>query len=363
MTKRNTKKTNDDAPPHGIERPADAIAAELSHQPTLPTLELPEYHGQRPVAMRFKVRGVGSRISRPHTIGDRVVLVVEAKVEASGHKGSTEGILYVEDSAAIDLFELVGDQGSRLLSTLRSLYRTGEDALKGRRQVPGLGDTGYTDSGGVVLTPAEVAEIRGDPVRAILAPELTPAVVVFSDNDRLLWPDEFPADYPRPRVGAEFRNEGGATVVVEKLLDAMTGENLPQPGAPPSLPDDDDDGAVDPIFDAADAADDASTFDDGPDPFAGGELGEDKAAEWETAERCWPTKADRAAGRTAALGDWIDCDIAILRKRVDDIDDVELARGALVVELDGRGRSAKPRPNAVKLLETRIAFLEDSGNQ
>jgi len=269
MSKR-TKTTNID--------PADDLTEALSHQPTLPTLELPDYHGQRPVAMKFAVGGVGSRISRPHTIGDRVVLVVEAKVEASGHKGSPDGIVYVEKAVAVDLFELPGDQGSRLISTLRSLYRTGEDATKGRRQVPGLADTGYTDGSGVVLTPAELADLRGDPVRAILAPELTPAVVVFSDQDRLLWPDEFPADYPRPRVGDAYTNDDGLAVEVEKLLDAVTGENLPQPGAPPELPD--------PIFDAADAADDASTFDDDPDPFeTAAELGDDKDAEWETAER------------------------------------------------------------------------------
>lgn len=268
MSNRNKKKTGP------ATEPADALVDELAHQPTLPSLELPEYHGQRPVAMRFKVRGVGSRISRPHTIGDRVVLVVEAKVEASGHKGSTEGILYVEDSAAIDLFELVGDQGSRLLSTLRSLYRTGEDALKGRRQIPGVGDIGYTDGSGVALTPAEVAEIRGDPVRAILAPELTPAVVVFSDNDRLLWPDEFPADYPRPRVGDLFANAGGLSVEVEPTARRQHGRESAatrRTARAPRRKDRTPGWQARLLAAAPDAVDRA--LGDGPDPFDDGELG------------------------------------------------------------------------------------------
>lgn len=204
---------------------------DVTHQPTIPDLELPEYHGRRPVGMRTSLLGAGSRITRPHTIGDRIVLVIEARMKADGHDETDDGLVYSEKHKVLDFFELEGDRGARLLSTLRSLYRTGEDAIKGRRPIPDLAETGYTDASGVVLTPAEVAELRGDPIRAVLAPELTPAVIVYDDGARDLWPDDYPRDTPRPRVGDWLRieSDGLGPVRVERLLHHETGEEFTAP--------------------------------------------------------------------------------------------------------------------------------------
>lgn len=203
----------------------DDDVAEIQHQPSLPSFELPEYHGRRPASMRTALAGAGTRVTRSHTIGDRIVLVIEARVKSAAHEETDDGLVYVEKLKVLDLFELDRDQGARLISTVRSLYRTAEDAVKGRRPVPGLGETGYTDASGVVLTPAEVAELRGDPIRAILSVELTPAVVVYEDGARDLWPDDYPKDAPRPKVGERYLTDGGEVEVV-KLVHHETGEEL-----------------------------------------------------------------------------------------------------------------------------------------
>lgn len=215
----------------------DAIGA---HQPTLPTLELPDYHGRVPVGMRTSFTGTAGRITRPHTIGDRIVIVIEAKMKGDGHTDTDKGLMYLETLNVLDMFELVDDQGKRLLALLRSLYRTADDTKQGRGPIPSLGEVGYTDASGVVLTEAEVADLRGDPVRAILSPNLTPAVIVYDDGSREMWPDEFVKDTPRPRPGDTLTFAGGHKLVVDKLLNATTGEELPPPGEIPELPDAED---------------------------------------------------------------------------------------------------------------------------
>lgn len=199
--------------------------ADVHHQPALPAFELPDYHGRRPASMRTTLTGAGTRVTRSHTIGDRLVLVIEARVKSAAHEETDDGLVYVEKLKVLDLFELDRDQGSRLISTVRSLYRTAEDAVKGRRPVPGLGETGYTDASGVVLTPAEVAELRGDPIRSLLSPELQPAVIVYEDGARDLWPDDYPRDAPRPKPGEKYLTDSGDVEVV-KLLHHETGEEL-----------------------------------------------------------------------------------------------------------------------------------------
>lgn len=193
-----------------------------THQAALPGIgELPEYHGKTPVGMRSALSGAGNRIAAPHSIGDRVVLVVEARVKAAGHKDTDEGILYTETLKVADVFELTGDQGARLLATMRSLHR--HDA--GFTPLPDLGDVGYTDGSGVVLTPAEVAELRGDPVRAILSDSLTPVVVVYEDGTRDGWPDDYAKDTPRPKAGERWTTDRGELLVTE-IVHHETGETL-----------------------------------------------------------------------------------------------------------------------------------------
>lgn len=318
---------------------AEPAAEDYTRQPALPTLELPEYHGRKPVGMKTSLIGVGTRITRPHSIGDRTVLVLEVRMKADGHEETDDGLTYSEKHKVLDLFELQGEQGARLLSSLRSIYRTADEESKGRSPLPDLGDIGYADASGVVLTPAEVAELRGDPVRTILTPDLTPAVIVYSDGARDLWPDDFPRDTPRPRVDDVFTTEGAATVTVTKLLHHETGEELAAAPlrAVPDLPD--------------------------PDPFAG-DLG-DTAEGWETPDQrsAEEIAADAETARIESLlptsvdFGLVDCDIVILRQVAAGVATVAEARRLLAAEQQGRGRGLKPRKGALDLISDRIAEL------
>lgn len=211
--------------------PADLVTHDA---PTLPTLELPEYHGRKPVGMRTKLTGAGTRTTRPHTIGDRYVLVLEVRCRGAAHEETDDGLSYVETAKVLDMFELHGDQGSRLLATIRSIHKLADDRAAGRAEIPGT--VVHTDGSGVVLTEAELAELRGDPIRAILSPDLTPAVIVFVDGSRAMWPDEFSADRPRPRPG-ELVEVDGDHLEVDEVLHHETGEVLEvaagyEPGSP-----------------------------------------------------------------------------------------------------------------------------------
>lgn len=342
------------------------------HQPTLPTMELPDYHGRKPVGMKTALAGAGTRVTRPHTIGDRIVLVIEARVKSASHEDTDDGLVYSEKLKVLDLFELDPGQGSRLISTVRSLYRTGEDAIKGRRPIPDLGDTGYTDASGVVLTPAEVAELRGDPIRAILSPELTPAVIVYDDGARDLWPDDYPKDAPRPKIGEKYLTEGGDAIVTQ-LLHHETGEALEEAGAdvvPSPAPElDEQEAPLEPaarpplaaVPDLPPAADDAPET----DPYSG-DLGDD-ADGWETAEPLRPLTAEEeetarieALLPTAADFAFVDVQIPELLGKLAAVTELADVRRIEKAERQGRGRGLKPRAGAMSAIGKRIAELEGS---
>ena len=202
---------------------------DLTVQPTLPTLELPEYRGRKPVGMKTSINGAGNRVSRPHGIDDRVVLVLEAEVKKAGHEKTDDGLVYAEILKVRDLFEIAGDAGLRLLSTVRQSYRVADDEREGRQPIPGV--DGWTDESGTVVSPDELAALRDDPARALADERVTPVVVLFSDGARQLWPEEFEEGEARPAPGDRYADErfgGGPAsyVYVAKLLHANTGETL-----------------------------------------------------------------------------------------------------------------------------------------
>lgn len=299
------------------------MTTDPTHQPTLPGVnDLPDYHGTPAVGMRTGLAGAGNRIQRAHSIGDRVVLVIEARVKSAGHKATDDGILYVEGLTVADLFELPGDQGARLLATMRSLHRN--DAT-GTAPVPELADVGYTDASGVVLTPEELAELRGDPIRAILSPELTPAVVVYEDGSRDLWPDDYPKDTPRPKPGERWTTDRGE-LVVEQLVHHETGE---------------------PFETVADAA---------PPKLAAVPDLPPESDEWETADRRTPEEiAAEAELPTAAHLDAVNVPLTELGAVLAAATDLAELRRLLKAEQQGRGIAAKPRPKAVAMIEAAIA--------
>ena len=340
----------------------DEQTPEVEHQPTLPDLELPDYHGRQPVGMRTSLTGAGNRIARAHGIGDRVVLVIEAKVKKTGHEDTDDGLLYVETHKVADLFELDRDPGARLLAHLRSQYRQAKDSAEGRVPIPELGDEGWTDANGVVLTAAELAERRNDPVALLGARDATPAVVVYENGERALWPDEYERDFPRPHAG----DEHAAGTVVE-LLHHETGETLedlrradPAPelagekdhdvdgfvvGSSGELDDQDDD--EDPY--ELDDADEVDTYADVV-PFEKPE----KAAEApplpgeEELARRLPTSVDFA---------FVDTTVPILAEKLAEVVDVEHLRRLVEAERQGRGRGLVARKGALDALYARLAEL------
>ena len=344
---------------------------EVEHQPTLPDLELPDYHGRAPIGMRTALSGAGNRIAKAHGIGDRVVLVIEAKVKKAGHEDTDDGLVYVETHKVIDLFEIDRDPGARLLSHLRSQYRQAKDTAEGRSPIPELGDEGWTDANGVVLTAQERAERRGDPVALLGADDLTPAVIVYDNGERALWPDEYARDSRRPRTG-DIHEE--RTVV--ELLHHETGETIADARPP-----------VDPadlveveILDAAD--DDASELD--PEPFPAGDqpvepytIPDDdpevayvedddgyaspvpyEKPETEPEDPPLPGEAALAARLPNKLDfAYVDTTVPLLTAKLADVDDVVRLRRLVEAEKQGRGRELQARKGALDALYARLAEL------
>lgn len=338
-------------------------------QPALPSLELPDYHGRKPIGMRTSLTGAGTRISRAHGIDERVVLVIEGVVKHAGHDSTDDGLVYMEKVKVVDLYELDRDPGSRLLSALRSAHRSADDNRSGRQPVPGLGEVGYTDASGVVLTPAEVAALRGDPIRVLVTDELTPAVVVFDDGTRLLWPDEFEPNAPRPFVGEE--SDG---VVVLEVLHTVTGEPIGAPApAPVAMPvpvsaedvaDQLEPDDVAELLRSAETANDealAGTWEAGPDALS---------AEQRAAER-WgvdtmptpdaPPADDVPAEHRPTEQDFVTVEVSLnkLAERLATITDEDELHRLLHAERGRRG-DRKPRKGAVDAIENRIAALQSA---
>lgn len=318
---------------------------EHTKQEALPGIgELPEYHGKQPVGMRTTLAGAGNRVAAPHTIGDRVVLVVEARVKAAGHKDTDGGLLYVETLKVADVFELGNDEGARLLATMRSLHR--HDATTS--PLPTLGDVGYTDASGVVLTPDELAALRGDPVRAILSPELTPVVVVYEDGSRDGWPDDYAKDCPRPKAGERWTTDRGELLVMQ-ILHHETGEALEvAPDAvfvtQPPEPEDEPSAEVIAFPNSRPAPGDVPDL---PDQW---ETPDRRDPEEIAADDLLPTKADLDA---------VNVPLTKLGEVLAGVTDRAHALRLVKAEQQGRGIAAKPRAKAVAMLEAHAAKLAE----
>lgn len=198
---------------------------EITVAPALPGLELPEYHGRRPAKMKTSLSGVGDRINTAHDLGARVIFVGEARVKKAGHEDTDDGLIYVEGLKATELYEIPGPAGLRLLSTVRTAYRT---ATEGAAPLPyHPGDEVKTDGSGVVITPGDALSIEDDPiVRSLTDATLSPVVVVYSDGARELWPDDFDPGDQRPPLGSVALDEQDQQTVVVKILDAASGETV-----------------------------------------------------------------------------------------------------------------------------------------
>lgn len=305
-----------------------AVSTDPATGQTAIVFDLPEYHGRKPVGMRTSLSGTGNRITQAHGIGERFVIVAEVKCGFAGHKEVDGQLNYVESHSVVDMFEVLdGKAASRLIATMRQAARAAAD--HGRRTplegAPGtdeadMGAVGFTDASGVVLTPSELADLRGDPVAALIG-DTAQVVVVYDTSERALWPDDYPADTIRPSVGDSTDERG--TVV--EVLDAVTAEPVDDFAA--------DDDVVVTTDDAGAPA--SATEDQGPI------IPEDEL----------PTTADFT---------FVDRPTDLIRDDLEDITDGTHLRRILNAEKQGRGRALKPRKGALEVIQARIDLVGSS---
>lgn len=339
----------------------DGVDDAATHQPTLPDLELPDYHGQKPVGMRTSISGTGNRLSRPHGIHDRFVVVAEVKCGEAGHKDIDDAIFYAEKHKVLDLFELDRDEGARLLRHLRRTYATSAAEARGQSPLesPDGAQVLHADDNGVVLTDRELAERRGNILHVIGAQELTPVVVIYGDGSRFLWPDEYPPATVRPAIGQHSGDSGLVDFdsEVSEILHHETGEPVddfaeaveyfggrPVTDAPPvdewegapadhrAMPDDGGYGDVEP-YDKPTTAPAPST------PPLPGE---------EALALILPTADDFA---------FVNVAVPVLRQKLAEVDNLEQLGRLVEAEKQGRGGGHRARRGALDAIRSRLADL------
>lgn len=196
--------------------------------PEPPTGELPEFEGIQPVGVITKVTGAGQRIRRAMHMDERVVIVVEAEIAKVGHDRTDDGVKRVHTLKTLDLFELGGRAGKRLLNHLKERYRQAEEVdplpFKEAGDEALVADAlGKTDASGVAITRDELAEL------GLADPSNDPVMVVLDDGTRALWPDDWGSKPPaRPDAGDTIRpfSGDGPELLVRELVDAESGETL-----------------------------------------------------------------------------------------------------------------------------------------
>lgn len=318
-------------------------------QTSLPDFDLPPYKGVKPQGMKTALTGAGNRISRAHTIGDRVVLVIEAKVKRAGHEDTDDGLLYTEQFKVVDMFEVDDPAAGRLLSQVREAYREADDERHGRMPLlepdPPAPDPGWTDEAGTVMTPDEVAEATGTPgpvAGAEPGPGPSPArasvIVVFSDGARQLWPVEFEAGEACPSAGDRFEVEEGGFVHVAQVLDQDSGELLERWGEETSedLP--------------------TSGEEPGLGEVAGSSPPEPDVEDVEDAQVVDAEVVD-LNGPTTAEFEFVDRDAAEIKAAIGAVTDPAQALRLVKAEQAGRGRGLKPRKGVLEVLERHASRL------
>lgn len=200
---------------------------DVSEELPIATPHLPEFEGTIPVGVITSLTGVSQRINRALHLGEKVIGLFEADVDEIKHKRTKEGVKRHQSVKVLELFEFEDRTGRRLLNHLKERYRHAEgvDPLPFKyagdeAMVDGIVE-GRTDASGVAMTPTEAAE---------LGLSTDPVVVIFDDESRACWPDDFPKGTTRPttlgkRMVVPGRVSGELGEVVQ-LLDFLTGRPL-----------------------------------------------------------------------------------------------------------------------------------------
>lgn len=192
--------------------------AEPLYEPT-DSVILPEFEGQVPIGVVTAITGSGQRITRPIHYMEKGVLLVEFEATNIGHKKTNDGMKRVHTLAVVDLYELDGEEGQKLLRQKRAQWRVADDASHGRQSL-GLDDTAQPvlSVDGVILTALELAERQG-----VTVAEDTSFLVEFDTGDKGIWPEDWLASgQSLAAVGGRMRlvgSEVGDTAQVMRWLD------------------------------------------------------------------------------------------------------------------------------------------------
>lgn len=192
--------------------------------------DLPEIGGIKPVGVVTKVKGTGQRIERALDLGQRVVLLVEARIsDACQLKDTKEGPKLHQGLSIDDLWVLDEHEARDLLREKRAQHNAATDKKKGLTPFH-VDDTvqaaGIVNGSGVVMTASELAEARG----IDLDPDGDIVCVVFADGSKGFWPDDWkgsgqtlalPGGFMRAPKGAP-----GETAQVVGIEDVDTGEPI-----------------------------------------------------------------------------------------------------------------------------------------
>jgi hypothetical protein len=167
---------------------------------------------------------LGAREIQP---GEKLVLIVEGRLAKHNDRydpetGEFDERVQVLDAA--DVYELGGTEGRDVLRQVRNRWQLADDGTRGvmpfDHSVPAAQ---YVSSDGTVLTPAEIAEARGESWSP--ADDLT---VEFAGGVRAFWPDDWGGgSHSLPGVGGFMQVPGGdpgEVVQVVRLLDPESGD-------------------------------------------------------------------------------------------------------------------------------------------
>lgn len=129
-----------------------------------------ELAGVRVTGTDTRLAGATDTVDRDLAFGERVVLITEAIVTNVGLKSTTDGARIVRNLKAIDVFELAGDDGARVINALRATRSAHKAEEAGELPLPGL-DVHATGDG-VVLTNRDLDALAGNPIDDLTGDEL-----------------------------------------------------------------------------------------------------------------------------------------------------------------------------------------------
>lgn len=206
-------------------QPDEAVAVFDAHA-------LPEINGILPTGLDHVLkRKVVGAIPELFHKGQRVVLVVEAVATT---------LAMDDDDKLIQTLELegvfaAGELGRDFLRDARSAYRTAQDAALGRVELP-FDETeqpsAFVAADGTVMTPSELAEVRGELIEDARDVDIDPSgdefAVEFADGSRGLWPSDWDGSgQSLASVGGFMRPPGKRdTVQVVRIRTVDGGELL-----------------------------------------------------------------------------------------------------------------------------------------